>query len=937
MKYLEWNNLIAKHFFNPEQAGKEIHLFITKQEIINLAKENLEGKTNGEIWFDFLRKLKGGLPGSSSHPYLIDKAIHSYTEWKRPGIKSIEGVELKFPPYVAYLVFLVLPLVEIQGNYNANNYYDRLEDFLNENLIKQNLRNRLSEIEILWNNLAHWANTTNNGEQGFFRLRNFIHQNWIYVGKVFSQSIFPPRAIKKLPELFLQAGMIPDSNYPLTEFKKNLLKYGSSILLLPKSVLDIIQRSDTHELGQSIVETAKKEYNKWTGESHSIDETGIRTKRNDISSRIYLQLQLFSNEGRIQFSYRMKSANEFPEDLNFNGSNILEEKGGYSKTINLPFKSSFELKDNFNKWVAKFPDKDFRLFISAGSLQLSTDYWIETDTLTKVNWMLLLCRKSKQDRIVNWLKNDCSGYEDESDFENMPDGYSLFKFLNPQVGIDEIPELTIIREKDIKLVSALEVDFRTFTNDFLPEVEVLNSIGTERVYLQYKNSEEKIFLKKTISNSNHWSLPADIVMYVDFNVRAEGETFLGNETAYKIISANDSATILSKSRLPKRDSFGKITENNLSKYSIGSSIFGANILREVPYQHLFRGTKEDSTTELIPPVYINSKGNMLLSFLTLKGTATVQEFYVAFEFLYSKFFENKNESEELNYSKIKKASLNFFNYLGYLDYEYETKLLVVSPPQMIFIPTSEGRKVLLIGGRDASLVNSIIEVSNKYNLQVEITKQFNSNEDLLLPDAITIKSFGNSKERFGELNLIAFAKELKIEFNPAELVQVGLQDFCSDIEEYENDMLAKKETIMTFEDWAKYTFNAQSLQLNKAFTETFDKHLTFLEYRLRPWEFYHRLWLNQKCYDVDRNWGKYLILKKLNIHVVLKGNMKVAIPVGLPLPRLLFEAIMLCSGVAPELTYINGRSYRIYENIPSMFINNLFQKLGQKPLNFELL
>src|SRR5690606_25626940 len=117
-------------------------------------------------------------------------------------------------------------------------------------------------------------------------------------------------------------------------------------------------------------------------------------------------------------------------------------------------------------------------------------------------------------------------------------------------------------------------------------------------------------------------------------------------------------------------------------------------------------------------------------------------------------------SNNFNYSKVKKASLNFFDYLGYLDYEYETKSIVVNPPQLIFIPSSKGRKVLLIGGRDETLVNAIIATAPKHNLQVEITKQFQSNEDYLLPDAITIKAFGTAKEVFGERNIIAFANEL---------------------------------------------------------------------------------------------------------------------------------------------------------------------------------
>jgi hypothetical protein len=33
MNYLEWNNLIAQHFFNPENAGKDVYLYGLYQKI----------------------------------------------------------------------------------------------------------------------------------------------------------------------------------------------------------------------------------------------------------------------------------------------------------------------------------------------------------------------------------------------------------------------------------------------------------------------------------------------------------------------------------------------------------------------------------------------------------------------------------------------------------------------------------------------------------------------------------------------------------------------------------------------------------------------------------------------------------------------------------------------------------------------------------------
>jgi hypothetical protein len=935
MNYFEWNDHIAGLFFNPANGGKNIHFYLTKLDLIKHSRHFFSVTSDDEIWDDFINAIKYDQKVDNNLPIPhspIVRPLELYSTWNK----------INTPPFIAYLILYIIPLTEsYDEQFNATNYYGKVNVFFHKYGVldvEQTIGTvNFQTISHLWVALEEWSVMTINCDLGIFELKKFGNEKWVHVGKPLSQCIFPPRAIKRLPELFLHAGMIPDSTYLPAELKKYLLQYGSSILLLPNSVIDVIRKYETHDLGQSIIDTTKKAYNDWTGESHSVDETGAKTKRNDISSRIFLQLQLFSIEGRIEFSYRMKSANEFAEDLTFNGIEIREEKLGYSNTLNLPFRETFQLKDDFNKWVARFPDKDVRLFISAGSLQFSTDYWIETDTLIKANWMYLLCKNSLREKILSWGKNQCTKFEDETDLENMPANISLFRFLNPKEGIDEIPVLTIIKEKFVQLTAALEFDFRTFTNDFLAEVEILNSDGSEKVYLQYKNSNEKTFLKKKNSNSNRWLLPEKLSLFSDFNIRTDEEKFAGSETTYKVISSNGSAMLLDGKKLPKRNSFGRTTDQSLTHYSLGSNTIGSNLLRQIPYMPLFRGMKEDPMTDITSPLYTHSEGNILLSFLTLKGTTTAKDFYGAFEFLHSKYFGNKPHSSNFNYSKIKKASLNFFDYLGYLDYEYETKAIVVNPPQLILIPASKGRKVLLIGGRDETLMNAIIANAPQHNLQVEITKQFQSNEELLLPDVITIKSFGTARENYGEKNLIAFARELKINFSTGDLLQVGLQHFCSDIDEYEKDLFSTKETTLTYEDWARYIFNPDTLRLDKSFSENFDKSFTMLEYRLRPWEFHHRLWANQKCYDIDKNWGKYVVLKHQDKHVILydPNKEKVAVPLELPLPRLLAESIMLLSGLAPVYSEIANKSYRVYENIPSVFIQNLFDKLKQKTIDFN--
>jgi hypothetical protein len=254
---------------------------------------------------------------------------------------------------------------------------------------------------------------------------------------------------------------------------------------------------------------------------------------------------------------------------------------------------------------------------------------------------------------------------------------------------------------------------------------------------------------------------------------------------------------------------------------------------------------------------------------------------------------------------------------------------------LIFIPTAKGRKVLLIGARDSELIETIIKTAPKHNLQVEITKQFSSNERLLLPDVIAIKAFQQTEDNYGEKNLKAFAAELQIKLIEDSLPQVAFLNFSANIIDYENIL---EETNENDYDWARYIFNPETLDFDKNETLTFDKSFSLVRYKLNEYTYEFKLWKDNKCYKVDMNWGRFIALKHFKKDVILfeSTHNKVAIPIELPLPRLLAESIMLLSGLAPDFRVIEEKKYRIYENIPSIFTSNLFSRLGQTPINKTL-
>ncbi len=936
MTYSEWNEHIAKYFFKPENAGRDILFYLTKEELIKSSRQHFNGEPDGIIWADFINGIKYGNPTT--------KVVQiPYSPIARPNDLFSKWNKIDTPPFIAFLILYIIPLTEsYEEPFNAINFYGKVNVFfsryeiLNQYTEQSIGTGNFQNISHLWNDLEEWSIITKNCDLGIFELKKFGNPNWIHVGKPFSLCILTPRSISKLPELYYEAGLIPNSNYSMDEFRKILIKYGAKILLLKDSIIELIKRSETNELGQAIIEMVIREYGKWTGETHQEGDNLQRTRRNYTVAPLFLQFKVNENAGLISISFRLYSANDYPEDLKLGIYENIYESNGWSKTLKFEFKESFEIQDSFNKWVARFPDRDVRLFVNAGTYQLSTDYWIETESLSKIDTMFLLCKTGKRESIIEWGKSFRSGNFKVEDFEGLPENYALFKILNPVKSHPDIPLLTLYTGKRIELTGGLKVNFRTLINDSLPEVEITNSDGNENVYLQYRNTVDKLFLIKKQSNSNRWLLPADILLDFDFYIKVEGENFAGNEIAYNLISSNGSAIKVDGAQLPKRDSFGSHITSDATQYCLGSNIINpmkASQRYFCPWENLFISLNEDLTSEVTKATSNKHCGNMLSSFLALKNVLTTEEFYRAFEFYYSKQFSKRQASVNFNMTRTKKDSLNFYDYIGILDYDYETKLIVVNPPQFIFIPSNKGRKVLLIGARESSFVNSIINNAKKYNLQVESTKQFSSNEKLLLPDAITIKAFGKRTEGSGERNLISLANEMKIKFSKDDFVQIALHLFSAEIKEYEKELLEKNETSQEDYGWARRIFNPENLTYERNESATFDKTFSLIEYKLNEYTYYNKLWKDGKCYQVDKNWGKYLALKQHTKHVILfdSSRKRVAIPLETPLPRLLSESIMLLSGLAPDFRVIEEKYYRVYENIPGIFTENLFHKLGQQP------
>ena len=939
MNYLEWNNSLGKWFFNEEKAEQEVGLFISKHDVVKIGKELGLDKDDEEIFIDYIDAIRTGIPGRPPAGNILDHALYSYEKWREKLIR-IDGIPVEYPLYIGYLTLFVLPLTESnQLDFRADAYYPRANNFLKKHrLPPMPVQNEYYNWNFLWDDLFNWSFEEKNTELGYFEVHPFKNERWVYVGKPLSQSIFPIQAQRQLPQFFETSGLVPGEEIECRKIRELLTTHGVRHLGLSSRVINAI-RDPENELGQSIISVVKKNFQEWTGITDQYDYDTETIKKGNTISQLRLCIEGDSARG-YKLYYRLYTKLDFPEDLIFihDGREYkCQQFGkGWSKPLFLPFIEGMELKDNLNKWKAKFSVKDLRLLIEGRNYHLSG--WVEIPYMV-ASRMLLMVKEDWASSVEEWGECFSEGYFKKMNAVGIPNGYILYEICNPPIGHPDIPSLQFRPDKKVLLTGGIKTGVRTWLKDLLPDVEVENGHGTETVYLIYEYSDKKIPLERKDIDQPVWVLPPDIKPNQGFYVKVEGNDVNGDQLKNVIIDSNGKVEVLNEVALPARDKFGQIInrEENES-FVIGSNLFVKDErklwLRQTPYTSDFRPQITYGKYISHAEKYISNYHNLLVSFLTVKGVSSAKDYFEAFESVYHETFGPEEiESNPIELSKLKRWSLNYLDYMGILDYEYSTKKIVVNPPQFILVPSCHGRKVLLIGGRTSELIQKMQEESEKEGLSFTLEPQNMSLSPFILPPTITISGFDESYGRIIERKLRKVAESCSITFDPDKLPQFRLAEFSGSIDEYKNQLIPDER----FDDsgWPARIFDVDQLRFIPVEIQSIEKDFLLVEYRLTEYAFKHRLWINGLTYAVDKNWGRYLILNHYRKEVIFNDREKniIAIPAALPLPRLISEAMTLFSGKAPKRLFLEIEGiktwFNIYENIPPIFASNYFLKVGQ--------
>ncbi|MBD3320972.1 MAG: hypothetical protein GF350_07770 [Chitinivibrionales bacterium] len=565
MKYIEWNNLITKHFFNETKADKEVLLYVNDEVITSLGEPFNVGVD------DFIESVKNG-PHWTTRAGFCQKALQACEDWRLRG--------LEYPPYVNYLAFFVLAAVT-ETDYAPHSYYPGFWKRLNEPQ-ESGMPPSFSRMIELWDDLEKWSREDKHEEFGRFVAR--VRGGYMHVGLPRAQTVLSEYERKHLPNLFDKANLDPTDPPSPAIISKILRNYGQEVLENRTfKLLNSVQADDT-VLRKALIEVVLDELEEWDGLVEEIIEEEKQPNL-QVHTGLRLCIKLDSMAGHASVYVRFKSSRMFPEDgLNFkerSGQSLLfcrEAHQGWSTPLveategsaikfngsNLDWHEGVLFVDSNNHWHARLRGADVRLF-RLGVMDGLPD-WVETQKLERGREFLIAFSQKLEAKIRQWGEDYCEYFKQEN-VSGIPNGWFLFRIKNVTESCPDIDILTLSTLVRLTLIEGVKSGRGNVYFKFAPpKVAIENSSGTEIVTMNGVN------LKQPDVNVPIWILPNDVSAGQPLRI----EVNLEEHRLSKIIRLEEFALPLSFDETPYRDSRGRICANDVPIRVCGSFVYGVD-------------------------------------------------------------------------------------------------------------------------------------------------------------------------------------------------------------------------------------------------------------------------------------------------------------------------------------------------------------------------
>jgi hypothetical protein len=323
----------------------------------------------------------------------------------------------------------------------------------------------------------------------------------------------------------------------------------------------------------------------------------------------------------------------------------------------------------------------------------------------------------------------------------------------------------------------------------------------------------------------------------------------------------------------------------------------------------------------------------LLYVISAKSEITWSSFKEIFDSLYTSAAHlGEFDLDSLPYRRLE--TMRAIEALGHCDFFFGGKgnKVCVTPPVLARLPFAGLPQAVLAGARSPQTVDQLAEFCSVFDGHVRLSIQHSVPDSVLIPSRIIVEAeSARQLEDISEACAIRFSAE-----PPAWSISqfVGLlDDYLSSL-----DWSAGEEI-----NWRRKDFDVSLLQFRTASAEYGRVRLSSYDDRVRNQRI-HLLWRDGSFARVDRDWGRYAALRCAGVNVLTYDapQLRLAVPVGAPLPRLFARALALCSGLparfvsrkkmSPEHTVPDSWGFTCFESVPPQIAGIVANKLGQELL-----
>lgn len=324
----------------------------------------------------------------------------------------------------------------------------------------------------------------------------------------------------------------------------------------------------------------------------------------------------------------------------------------------------------------------------------------------------------------------------------------------------------------------------------------------------------------------------------------------------------------------------------------------------------------------------------LLYAISAKAEISWAEFKRIFDYLYAL----PTRSSSLNGGSLlhrKHETIRAITALGHCDVEFNESggKIFVAPPSLARLPVIGLPQAILTGSRSPLAIKQLSEACEIVGRYVSLDVSEQAGNLVFVPSRVVVQA--ESMEQITQV-----AGLLRVTFE-AEPPAWKILNFAGCLDDY---LISRQWSSATELNWRRKDFDLSSLRFGSIQQESVVRLSRYTDpVRNIP---AHRFWKDGQQAQVDRDWGRYAVLREAGLNVLVYDQHRfiMAIPVGVPLPRLFAQSLALCSGYAAQfisrqsLPYPSPetKGFNLFRDIPPQIAEMVAAKLGQTLLPYSL-